>query len=106
MAAGSAGRAAVRQWIDELLVVEEKRGFIEDQFARMLFNLAERPRLIGKQDEDGNPLLPSEGEQSPIQIARVIAERLLRLGVAMPALEQRVARLRELETRPASCRRS
>ncbi len=83
----------------ELLVVEEKRGFIEDQFAKILFNLPEHPRLIGKQDEDGNALLPSEGEQSPILIARVIAERLLRLGVAMPALEQRVARLRELETR-------
>ncbi len=85
----------------ELLVVEEKRGFIEDQFAKVLFNLPERPRLIGKQDEDGNALLPSEGEQSPILIARVIAERLLRLGVTMPALEQRVARLRELETRAA-----
>jgi indolepyruvate ferredoxin oxidoreductase len=87
--------------LTELLVVEEKRGFIEDQFAKVLFNLPERPRLIGKQDEDGNFLLPSEGEQSPIQIARVIAERLLRLGVAMPALEQRIARLRELETRAA-----
>jgi indolepyruvate ferredoxin oxidoreductase len=85
----------------ELLVVEEKRGFLEDQFAKVLFNLPDRPRLIGKQDEDGNALLPSEGEQSPVQIARVIAERLLKLGVAMPALEQRIARLRELEARAA-----
>ena len=85
--------------LTELLVVEEKRGFIEDQFAKILFNEAQRPRLIGKQDEDGEKLLPSEGEQSPILIARVIAERLLKLGVEMPALEQRVARLRELETR-------
>lgn len=87
--------------LTELLVVEEKRGFIEDQFAKILFNLPDHPRLIGKQDEDGNALLPSEGEQSPILIARVIAERLLRLGVAMPALQQRVARLRELESRAA-----
>jgi indolepyruvate ferredoxin oxidoreductase len=95
---------AARRFADgltELLVVEEKRGFIEDQFAKALFNLPQHPRLIGKQDDDGNALLPSEGEQSPILIARVIAERLLRLGVAMPALEQRVARLRELETRAA-----
>ncbi len=66
-------------------MVEEKRGFIEDQFAKILFNLPEHPRLIGKQDEDGNTLLPSEGEQSPILIARVTFERLLRLGVAVPA---------------------
>ncbi len=95
----TAGARRFAQGLPELLVVEEKRGFIEDQFAKILFNQSERPRLIGKQDEDGNTLLPSEGELSPILVARVIAERLLKLGVAMPALEQRVARLRELEAR-------
>ena len=85
--------------LSELLVVEEKRGFIEDQFAKALFNQPDRPRLIGKHDEDGSVLLPSEGELSPIVVARVIAERLLRLGIVMPVLSQRLARLRELEAR-------
>ncbi len=96
------GARRFAQGLPELLVVEEKRGFIEDQLAKILFNQAERPRLVGKQDENGNTLLHSEGELSPILIARVIAERLLKLGVAMPALEQRIARLRELEARASS----
>jgi indolepyruvate ferredoxin oxidoreductase len=85
--------------LQEILVVEEKRGFIEDQFAKVLFNTPDRPVLIGKQAEDGSPLLSSEGEQSPITIARVIAERLLRMHPDASALHQRLARLRELETR-------
>jgi len=90
---------AFARGLDEILVVEEKRGFIEDQFARVLFNQPDRPVLVGKQAEDGTPLLPSEAEQSPITVARVIAERLLRLHPDASALQQRLARLRELETR-------
>jgi indolepyruvate ferredoxin oxidoreductase len=90
---------AFARGLQEILVVEEKRGFIEDQFATVLFNTPDRPVLIGKQADDGTPLLPSEGEQSPITIARVIAERLLRMHPDASALQQRLARLRELETR-------
>ncbi len=90
---------AFARGLEEILVVEEKRGFIEDQFAKVLFNQPVRPVLVGKQAEDGSPLLPSEAEQSPITVARVIAERLLRIHPDASALQQRLARLRELETR-------
>ena len=41
----------------EVLVVEEKRNIIEDQLARVLFDLPDgrRPRLVGKRDEKGRP---------------------------------------------------
>lgn len=62
--------------VDEVLVVEEKAGFVENQLARLLFNRPDHPRLVGKRDEDGLPLLPTIAELAPPLIARAIAERL------------------------------
>lgn len=65
---------------DELLVIEEKRDVIESQIAHLLFNLAasDRPRLIGKQDETGKPLVSSVGELDPDQIMQLVAGRYLK----------------------------
>ncbi|SNS16109.1 indolepyruvate ferredoxin oxidoreductase [Sphingomonas laterariae] len=67
---------------EELLVVEEKRPVLEDQIARLIVNLASgrRPRLTGKQDEQGRPLIASVGELEPDAIARVIAGRYLAMA--------------------------
>jgi len=64
--------------VDEILVVEEKRGLIEEQIKRILFNVdaSERPRVIGKTDERGAPLLPETYELSPAQISSVLIQRL------------------------------
>ncbi|HEX5804234.1 MAG TPA: indolepyruvate ferredoxin oxidoreductase family protein, partial [Azospira sp.] len=81
--------------LDEILVVEEKRQFLEYQLKEELYNWREdvRPRVIGKFDEagewsrhpdgDGNLahsdwLLPSAGELTPAMIARVVAARIAR----------------------------
>jgi indolepyruvate ferredoxin oxidoreductase len=74
--------------LEEILVVEEKRQFIEYQLKEELYNWREdvRPRVIGKFDEKGewslphgSWLLPATSELSPAQIARVIAERIDRV---------------------------
>ena len=79
--------------LEEILVVEEKRQFIEYQLKEELYNWREdvRPRVIGKFDEKGewallpkgngfvshgDWLLPATSELSPAQIARVIADRI------------------------------
>src|SRR5205085_9941681 len=64
--------------LEEILVVEEKRGVIETQLKDQLYNSPadERPRVIGKYDERGEWILPSNGELSPLQIAGVIGRRL------------------------------
>ena len=64
--------------LEEVLVVEEKRGLIEDQLTGQLYNWGSdvRPTVVGKRDESGNWLLPSTGELTPGVIARVIAGRL------------------------------
>jgi indolepyruvate ferredoxin oxidoreductase len=63
--------------LDEVLVVEEKRGLIEDQLKRFLFHARDsRPRVVGKTDDRGEPLLTATGALSPGLIALAIARRL------------------------------
>ena len=62
----------------EVLVVEEKRGIIESQFKEYFYDYPGRKpkRMVGKEDEDGNRLVPWTGELSPIQLAGIVARRL------------------------------
>src|ERR1700760_243058 len=89
------GARRFAEGLQDVLVVEEKRGFIEDQLMRILYNIDawKRPTVVGKQDETGAPLLPSEGELNPTIVASALVARLRRLGHQSPVLEQRLARL-------------
>ena len=64
--------------LEEILVVEEKRGLIEDQLKTQLYSWQDRQRpvIIGKRDQQGAELLPSLGELTPAMVARAIASRL------------------------------
>ena len=90
LAAFARGRA-------ELLIVEEKAAFLEPQVAHALYNLpdAERPRLGGKCSPDGEPQLAADVVLEPLEIARVIAQRLGALGRIDASLERRAAELDE-----------
>ncbi len=80
--------------LDEILVVEEKRGVIETQIKEQLYNWPadRRPRIFGKYDDSGNWILPSNGELTPAEIARAIAQRLAQFGPS-PRLTERIAYL-------------
>ena len=61
----------------EIIVVEEKRPFLEEQVKEILYNQVNRPKhIVGKFDEENNSLLPSSGELSPDTLSLVIAERI------------------------------
>jgi indolepyruvate ferredoxin oxidoreductase len=75
----------------ELLVIEEKKTFLEEQIANILFNLDGRPKISGKETPDGSPLLSSIGQLKPLNIALAIASRLDALGLSDTRLEQHVA---------------
>lgn len=62
--------------LDEIIVVEDKRPFLELFVKDILYPLAQRPRVLGKTDADGQPLLPTHGELSPEVIARALQSRL------------------------------
>jgi len=62
----------------EVLVIEEKRGIIESQFKEYFYDYPGRKpkRMVGKEDENGERLVPWIGELSPIQLAGIVARRL------------------------------
>ena len=84
----AAGARRFARGLREILVVEEKRQIIEYQLKEMLYAAppADRPRVVGKFDEEGEwpaPhgqwLLPPTGELDALLVARAIALRLARL---------------------------
>ncbi|HZC55693.1 MAG TPA: indolepyruvate ferredoxin oxidoreductase family protein [Xanthobacteraceae bacterium] len=87
--------------LKDILVVEEKRGFVENQLVRLLYNAeaSQRPSIVGKTDETGATLLRAIGELTPTIVARAVVARLKRLGAHTFAqqIEQRLARLESFE---------
>ena len=75
--------AAVRSFargLDEVLVVEDKTSFLEMQVRDALYDLDERPRVLGKKDRLGHPLIPADGELTPGRLVaplrRVLGDRV------------------------------
>ncbi|MYM29054.1 indolepyruvate ferredoxin oxidoreductase family protein [Duganella sp. CY15W] len=98
------------QGLDEILVVEEKRQFVEYQLKEQLYNWRDdvRPRVIGKFDDKGEwvaPrgewLLPPKADFSVSQVARVIAGRVARYISDAHIQDQIKARLTFLDEKDA-----
>ncbi len=68
---------------DELLIIEDKKEFVETQAGRLLLELpdAERPRLVGKFTPEGTRIMPSFGELSPHIILEALHGRLAALDL-------------------------
>jgi indolepyruvate ferredoxin oxidoreductase len=88
------------QGLEELLVIEEKRSFVELHTRDILFEQTVRPRVIGKQDEHGQILVPAGGELDADTIALILARRLER-RIQTPSITARAALLETLRERPA-----
>ncbi|MBL8703166.1 MAG: indolepyruvate ferredoxin oxidoreductase family protein [Alphaproteobacteria bacterium] len=90
--------------LDEVLVVEEKRAIIETQLKEQLYNwrAEQRPRIVGKVDENRALLLSSGDELSPTTLAALIASRLGRMP-GTDAIKERAAAIarRARAERPA-----
>jgi indolepyruvate ferredoxin oxidoreductase len=74
--------------LEEILVIEEKAPVVERQIKELLYAVPneQRPRIAGKTDHEGRPLIPALGELRPSRIMPVVAEWLARLN---PALDRR-----------------
>jgi len=100
------GIAAFAQGLEDIVVVEEKKAFIERQMKEQFYNwpasAGPRPSIVGKYDEAGEWILPSTGELTPATIAAVIGKRILRLlqssAISTDSIEQR---LRWMEAKEA-----
>ncbi|MGE0715881.1 MAG: indolepyruvate ferredoxin oxidoreductase family protein [Alphaproteobacteria bacterium] len=89
--------------LEEILVVEEKRSLIETQLKEALYNLPadRRPLVVGKRDDAGRLILPSQNELTPSMIARVIAARVGRFHTS-DAIRGRLALIDQQERRAAA----
>ena len=73
------GIRAFAEGLEDIIVVEEKRAFIERQMKEYMYNWpGQRPSIVGKYDEAGEWILPSTGELTPATIAGVIGRRIQR----------------------------
>ena len=79
---------AFARGLKEILIVEEKAAFVEQQIKEFLYNHIPdcRPIVIGKRDLHGKPLLPATGELRPSRIMPVLADWLAR---HKPSLDRR-----------------
>ncbi|GAA3009028.1 indolepyruvate ferredoxin oxidoreductase family protein [Actinokineospora diospyrosa] len=79
--------------LDEIVVVEDKRAFIETLVKEALFDRAVRPRVHGKRGADGKPLIPVTGALEADRLVTVLgpllAERLGREHVRLPERSSR-----------------
>ena len=66
--------------LDEVMVIEEKRSFIEAALKDILYDIPGAPRIVGKTEPNGRPLVPSAGELDADLIAAALARRLGKLG--------------------------
>ena len=87
--------------LDEILVVEEKRPFVEPQLKDVLYGTAAAPRIVGKRDDTDAPLVPAELDLDADRIARVLATRLSR-RVTLDSVEARLRKLDGGERRPVA----
>ncbi|WP_369221838.1 indolepyruvate ferredoxin oxidoreductase family protein [Streptomyces sp. R39] len=62
----------------EIVVVEEKRSFLEAAIKDLLYGTVRPPMVVGKRDEAGAPLFSEVGELDPDQIAAGLRKRLAR----------------------------
>lgn len=67
--------------LDHVLVLEEKRAFIENAFKEALYGIFGAPRITGKTDEVGAVAVPCHGELDADALLPVIARHLADWGL-------------------------
>lgn len=85
--------------LEEIVLVEEKRGFLESQVKEALYGLRDAPRMVGKLDETGRPLFPFQGGIDADMVAERLGPRLLAYTGPQPAIESRLAELAAIRSR-------
>lgn len=64
------------QGLDRILIIEEKKAFLETQVKELLYNSEHRPQISGKTDTRGQPLITSMGQLSPAHVTAALRQWL------------------------------
>ncbi|HEY6492451.1 MAG TPA: indolepyruvate ferredoxin oxidoreductase family protein [Trebonia sp.] len=67
--------------LDEIVVVEDKRAFLEDAVKSALYGQADTPAVYGKRSRDGSPLFAATGELDGDSVADALARHLGALDI-------------------------
>ncbi|HTD79692.1 MAG TPA: 2-oxoacid:acceptor oxidoreductase family protein, partial [Chloroflexota bacterium] len=90
---------AFAEGLDEIIVVEEKRGFLESQVKGALCGVGPLT-VVGKADEQGVPLFPIQGGMDADIVAERLGPRLLRYVGMHQGVLDRLSELRAIRSRP------
>ncbi|WP_374455966.1 indolepyruvate ferredoxin oxidoreductase family protein [Nocardioides sp.] len=89
--------------LDTVLVIEEKRSFIEAAIKDALFGTADAPKVVGKRASNGAPLLPADGtldvDRLRPLLARYLAEQW-QVAQARTWLDENQQAIRPLRSLP------
>ena len=91
--------------VEELIVVEDKRPFVERQLRDLLYGTRGAPPVLGKRDGDGRALIELAGTVDADAVARALARHwatALPDAVARPREARRRQRIREAAADPAA----
>ncbi|WP_173933909.1 indolepyruvate ferredoxin oxidoreductase family protein [Chelativorans sp. Marseille-P2723] len=75
--------------LEEIIVIEEKRSFLEAFIKEALYSGPHRPIVVGKSEEDGTTLVQAFGDLDADLIARALAKRLQR-RFELPSAARRI----------------
>ncbi|MEH6759091.1 MAG: indolepyruvate ferredoxin oxidoreductase family protein [Parasphingorhabdus sp.] len=78
-----------------LFVIEEKDGLVEQQLKSVLYGIENAPAIVGKKDEHGIALVPSDLQLEPAELGLQIAERMKRLGSGLTNASNLIGALSE-----------
>jgi indolepyruvate ferredoxin oxidoreductase len=67
--------------LDEIVVVEDKRAFLEDAVKSVLYGTAGAPAVYGKRSRDGGPLFAPVGELDSDAVADALARHFAHLDI-------------------------
>jgi len=78
------GIIAFARQFEKIIVIEEKRSFVERQIRDIFYNMppAQRPVIMGKNDESGVQILDPVGEISPEDVLKALTPSLIEIGLA------------------------
>ncbi|MGH2404368.1 MAG: indolepyruvate ferredoxin oxidoreductase family protein [bacterium] len=86
--------------LQEVVVVEEKRGFLESQVKEALCGLSRPITVVGKYDEAGDALFPIQSGMDSDIIAERLGPRLLKYAPEHAGIRGRLAELQAIRSRP------
>jgi indolepyruvate ferredoxin oxidoreductase len=77
--------------VEQILVVEDKTAFVEQQVKGALYGVGRAPEILGKRGPDGRPLIPPNGELTAARLTAplraVLKDRVAVAAAPPPSLE-------------------